>query len=182
VFRVILAINDCYLPKQSHLTRAVDTDCDTGTGLSPSTSVFPLSVPFHQCSILIFIYAPEDKWAKPWNLPKNNAISEIGEYWIETNLLCFRFQGRAMAQSASRRPLTEETRSQSQVSPCEICAWKFGTGTGSSPRTSIFPCQCNSAIAPYRSWSTCCFYQKGQRARPWKLTKSSAFRKSGRVG
>ena len=46
---------------------------------------FPLSVPFHQCSIFIFIYMSytyqNDKRANPGNLPKNNALPEIGGGW-----------------------------------------------------------------------------------------------------
>jgi hypothetical protein len=48
---------------------------------------FPLSVSFHQCSILIHTSTcccyEKDKWAKPGHLPKSNAIKEIGEHWIE---------------------------------------------------------------------------------------------------
>jgi hypothetical protein len=28
---------------------------------------------------------PEAQRAKPWNLPKSNALLEIGDYWIEQN-------------------------------------------------------------------------------------------------
>jgi hypothetical protein len=42
------------------------------------------------------------------------------------------FDGRAMAQAVSRRPLTAEVRSR--VSPCGICGGQSGIGTGFPPR------------------------------------------------
>jgi hypothetical protein len=42
----------------------------------------PLSVPFHQCSRLIFIYmllSPEGQTGKAWEPRKTNALPEIGE-------------------------------------------------------------------------------------------------------
>ena len=33
-------------------------------------------------------YYQKDKWAKPGNLPKSNALSEIEEHWIQK---CFHF-------------------------------------------------------------------------------------------
>jgi hypothetical protein len=47
---------------------------------------FPLSVSFHQCSMLIFIYMllfQMGKREKPENLPKSNVLHETGEHWIE---------------------------------------------------------------------------------------------------
>jgi hypothetical protein len=41
--------------------------------------------------------------------------------------------GCAMAQVASRRPITAEARVRSQLSACRICGAQSGTGTGSSP-------------------------------------------------
>jgi hypothetical protein len=60
----------------------------TGTGFSPNTAVFPYqyrSLSFHQCSVETFIYTlpNQDTWAKPGNFPESNALSEIGENWIE---------------------------------------------------------------------------------------------------
>ena len=46
----------------------------------------------------------------------------------------------AMAQAVSRRPLTVETRVRFQVSPCEICCGRSGTGTGLSTSISVFSC------------------------------------------
>jgi hypothetical protein len=51
-------------------------------------------VSFHQRCTLFFIYTlllPEGQRAKPVNLPKSNALSEVGEYWIEiTFALCLK--------------------------------------------------------------------------------------------
>jgi hypothetical protein len=47
--------------------------------------------------------------------------------------------GQAMAQAVSSRPLTTEARVRSRVSPCRICGWQSGTGTGFSPVNFISP-------------------------------------------
>jgi len=43
----------------------------------------------------------------------------------------------AKAQAVSRRPVTAEVRVRSQVSLCEICGERSGSGTGVSPSISI---------------------------------------------
>ena len=59
---------------------------------------FPLSVSFHQYSILIFIYMlllSEGQMVKPGNL-QSNALSEIGEHWIRKhfpNVFCWSSNG-----------------------------------------------------------------------------------------
>jgi hypothetical protein len=50
--------------------------------------------------------------------------------------------GRAMAQVISRRPVTAKARVRTRVNPCGICGGQSGTGTGFSPSSSVFPCQC----------------------------------------
>jgi hypothetical protein len=46
---------------------------------------FPLSVSFHQCSVLSLIYmlVLPGQTLKPRNLPKSSALSQSGERWIE---------------------------------------------------------------------------------------------------
>jgi hypothetical protein len=44
---------------------------------------FPLSVLSHQSSSPTYCPHQKEKGAKLRNLPKNNALSEIGENWIE---------------------------------------------------------------------------------------------------
>jgi hypothetical protein len=47
---------------------------------------FPVSLSFHQCCILIFIYTlllPEGKMGEAWVTSKKSAVSEIGEHWLE---------------------------------------------------------------------------------------------------
>ena len=56
--------------------------------------------------------------------------------------------GRAIAQAASRQPLTAEARVRSRVSPCGICGGQSGTRTDFSPSTSTFPCQFHTTGAP----------------------------------
>ena len=53
---------------------------------SPSISVFPCQYHFRQFSVLISHTRRicwKDKQAKPGNLPKSNALSEIVKRWIE---------------------------------------------------------------------------------------------------
>jgi hypothetical protein len=55
----------------------------TGTVFSPSTSFFPLSVLFLECSILIFIYTlllPEGQTGEAWEASKKQCSFER---WIE---------------------------------------------------------------------------------------------------
>ena len=56
--------------------------------------------------------------------------------------------GRAMAQTVSCQPLTAEAWVPFRASPCGIYGGQSGTGTGFSPRTSVFPCQFQSTGAP----------------------------------
>jgi hypothetical protein len=55
--------------------------------------------------------------------------------------------GRAMSQSVSRRPLTAEAQVRTRDSPRMIGGEKSGTETGSSPSSSVFPCQYYSTVA-----------------------------------
>jgi hypothetical protein len=48
-----------------------------------------------------------------------------------------------------RRLLTTEARVRAQVTSRRICGGQNGTGTGSSPSPSVFPCQYHSTAAPY---------------------------------
>ena len=55
---------------------------------------FSLSLSFHQCYILIFIYMlllQEGQTGDAWGLPESNALSEIGGHWIE-NYFCLVFK------------------------------------------------------------------------------------------
>jgi hypothetical protein len=63
----------------------------------------------------------KDKGSKPGNLPKNNALLEIGEHWIEKNTI-----------------IIAENRVHSQFSPCGFCGAQSGTATGFSPAL-LFP-------------------------------------------
>jgi hypothetical protein len=66
--------------------------------------------------------------------------------WARTDNRAYPNTGRAMAQVVSRRPLTAEARVRARVNPCGICGGQSGTGTGSSPSSTVFPCQHHSTI------------------------------------
>jgi hypothetical protein len=53
----------------------------------------------------------------------------------------------ALAPS-STNPLTAEARVRARVNPCGIYGGQSGTGTGFSPRSSVFPCQYRPIILP----------------------------------
>jgi hypothetical protein len=51
-----------------------------------------------------------------------------------------------MAQAVSRWPLTAEARIRARVSQWEICGGLSGIVIGSSPSSSVFPCQYHSTV------------------------------------
>ena len=88
---------------------------------------------------------------------------------------------RAMAQAASRRPVIEEAKVHSQVSPCEIYNGQCNNWTGFSPRTPVFPCQYYSIITPH----SLCLHVALTRtiqAKPGSLQKAGLFQNSGIIG
>ena len=64
--------------------------------------------------------SPERQWLL---VPKRDMELGTGSYLATT-------QGRALAQTVSRRPLTAKNQVQIQASPCEICGGESGIGTG----------------------------------------------------
>jgi hypothetical protein len=61
-------------------------------GFCPSTSDFPLqyhsaNAPYSSSSA--YCSYQKDKQVKPKSLPKSNALSEIGEHWLESTFTCF---------------------------------------------------------------------------------------------
>jgi hypothetical protein len=77
-----------------------------------------------------------------------------------------------IADAFSRRHRTAESLVRSQVSPCEICVGKIGTGTKFSLSTSGFPVVIPSIHEG--SLSVCYSYQRDKRAKPGNLPKSNA--------
>jgi hypothetical protein len=55
----------------------------------------------------------------------------------------FSYLYRAMAQVVSWRPITAETRLQSQASLFRVRVCKVALRQGFSPDISVFPCQCH---------------------------------------
>jgi hypothetical protein len=79
-----------------------------------------------------------------------------------------------MASTFRRRPVIAETRVLSQEILYEIWGGECGTGTGFTLITSVFPCHCNSSIAPYSYSCARDFYQKDEREKFGKLSQSKA--------
>ena len=76
----------------------------SGTGFSPSTSVLPLSVSFHQRSTLIlstYSSYQKEKRAKHGNHPKSSALSAFGQHCIEKHCHLF-VTGRLLCSAALR--------------------------------------------------------------------------------
>jgi hypothetical protein len=55
--------------------------------------------------------------------------------------------GRAMAEAASRWPLSAEARVRARASPCGICGEQSDIGTGLCTSSSVFPCQYHFTVA-----------------------------------
>jgi hypothetical protein len=89
---------------------------------------------------------------------------------------------RAMVMAVIHRPFTTETRVRFQLSPCEICGGKSGTGWGFSPSTAVFLCHCHSINAPHSFPSTHCCYQKDKRSKPGNLPKNSSLPEIAELG
>jgi hypothetical protein len=84
-----------------------------------------------------------------------------------------------MVHAVSHRPLAAETHVRFQTGACEFCVGQSDTATGFSPSTDVLPCHYDSISAAYSSSSTCCSYQKDERAKPRELPKSSVLSKIG---
>jgi hypothetical protein len=81
----------------------------TGTGFSPSTSVFPCqyhSINAPHSSSSTRCYYHKYKWAKPGDLPKGIALSEIVKHWIESTFtLVQRVNSRYLCQQPIIPPM-----------------------------------------------------------------------------
>ena len=71
----------------------------------------------------------------------------------------------------SRRLLTAEALVRFQVSPCEICGGKSGTGTRFFSQYFGFTCRRHSTDASCSSSSLCRPYQRDRRTKPGNLPK-----------
>jgi hypothetical protein len=77
----------CHFDSGSVLVRFVVDKVALGQVSLPVLQ-FPLSVSFHQCSILIVIYMlllPEGQRVEDWNPPKKQCSFKIVEHWLETS-------------------------------------------------------------------------------------------------
>ena len=76
----------------------------TGTGFTPSTSFFPCE---YHSTIASYSSSParcssqNNERAKPGNLSKSNAVSEIGENWLEKYFCLFKTFNMSIIQDNS---------------------------------------------------------------------------------
>jgi hypothetical protein len=104
---------------------------------------FPVSIGFHQCSMLIFLLLQKEKTAKYGNLNKN-AVSNIWKNWTYED-----------DHSFNRQILTAETRD------CEICGERVELAQ-MFLATSVFSSKCHFTNKPLSS--SYYLYQKNNRA------------------
>jgi hypothetical protein len=57
-------------------------------------------------------------------------VTYVLKFWRSSEVLVTSYNGRAMVQVVSRRPLTAEARFRALDNPCGICGGQSGTGTG----------------------------------------------------
>ena len=81
--------------------------------------------------------------------------------WLLMFEIFFRAIPRSINQAVSRRHLTAKARVHLRAGASEICGEQSGSGTSSSPNTSIFSCQFHSAntqskfmCQPFRNYKT----------------------------
>jgi len=105
-------------------------------------------------------------WVLPWHLPyiwgKSTEKPQSGSENLSQVKKSLRVKNLSQSRKTSvsvenpQSPaymvschLDTEARVRSQVSLCGVFGGRSGTGTGFSPRTSVFPCQYHSTNAPY---------------------------------
>jgi hypothetical protein len=80
----------------------------TGTGFSCSTSLIPLSVSFHCCSILFLksTVTRRTRWRSPGTFKQGSALLNIGEHWIEKyfDVVLFRWTSGSGALKVHTKP------------------------------------------------------------------------------
>jgi hypothetical protein len=101
--------------------------------------LFPLSVSFHQCSTLVFIYMlllPEGRTGEAWEPSKSNVVTEIGEYWSE-NYFSLLYAVVRQAERCDRYGGTPSspTTSKGPVLPSEVQFKHLCRGTDMNSRT-----------------------------------------------
>ena len=109
-------------------------------GLHPVLQLF-LSISYHLCSTLIFIYTlllrdwqPEEAL----ETSRKQYVLEIEEHWVEKQYpYILGLWVRTMAQKVNRRLLIAKTRVPLWNGPSGICGLRSDIGTGFSPVTLI---------------------------------------------
>jgi len=97
-------------------------ESNTGTGFSPNTSVFPLPIPSHQRSTLIFTYSlllAGGQRAKPGDLQKWIIIRMPGLTWYQITFI-FPFLKRLVPEWAPNHTSYVTPRMTAPVLPCAV--------------------------------------------------------------
>jgi len=106
-------------------------------------------------------------------LETQRVLCEGGTEYIYRSKTNFILCWPCYTQAASRRPVTEEAKVRSQVSPCEIYSGQCSKGKGFSLSTPVFPCQDYSTSTPH----FLCLHvalTRTKQAKPGSLPKSRA--------
>jgi len=84
-----------------------------------------------------------------------------------------------MVQADSSQAFTAKVRVRCQANRGQFRGCQSDSGTGFSPRTSVFSCQYHCTNAPHSSPCTCCSYQKDKGRKSGSLPKSNALLEIG---
>jgi tetrahydromethanopterin S-methyltransferase subunit E len=109
----------------------------TGTGISPSSLVFPCQ---SHSTVALHAHISSGGWLHFRETVSCHRHEQQHEIWIYG-------AGRVMAQVVSPRSLTAEARVRAQVSSCGVCDGQGGTRTRFTPSSSVFSSQYHFTLA-----------------------------------
>jgi hypothetical protein len=146
---------------------------------------FPVSISFHKCLILIFIYTlllPEGQTGETEVPPWMECSFGNGGALPRRELSLFYLVLKAVARL--RRLVAVISPRIPGFNSRSVCLRLVMEKVEKilSPNTSIFACLYHSTNAPHSSSSTHCYHQKYKRAKPGNLPRSNALSEIGEQG